>query len=142
MASKRNVWLALFLGWLIPGLGHLYFKRHAHGAVYLVLICGLYGAGVALSRGTAVNLDIHGAYFACQLFAGPITLGLEVLRGHEAINLGETVGVLEHQSGVVYAATAGILNLVTLAELFRRQQEPDAPGPADTMRNPQSGESA
>jgi hypothetical protein len=134
--ARRNIWLALILGWLVPGLGHFYVRRPLHGALYALCICGLYAAGVALARGTAVNWDIHPWYFACQLWAGPITIGLEFLRGPEAINLGESIGILEHQTGVVWAAVAGVLNLVTLAELFRRHSEPEAPGPADTMRNP------
>lgn len=134
MTAPRNVWFGLVLGWLLPGLGHFYVKRPAHGALYLLCIGGLYAVGYAFSGGTAVNWDIHPWYFACQMFAGPITISLEYLRSPEGINLGETIGVLDHQTGVVYAATAGVLNLVALAELFRRHAAPDAPGPADTMR--------
>lgn len=140
--GKRQIGIGLLLGWMLPGLGHFYMRRRVYGAIYGVLIGGLYAAGVIISRGTAVNWDIHEAYFVCQLFAGPITLGLEAMRGGEALNLGHNIGILQHQSGTVYAATAGILNLVTLAELYRRHAEPEAPGPADTMRNPASQEGA
>lgn len=134
MEARRNIWVALLLGWLVPGLGHFFLKRPWHGLVYATCIWALFAAGLLLSAGTAINYDIHPWYFACQLLAGPATIVIEALRGHESLYLGESIGVLEHQSGVVYAATAGVLNLVTLAELFRRQQEPLAPGPADTMR--------
>ncbi|MBX3474630.1 MAG: hypothetical protein KF754_09630 [Planctomycetes bacterium] len=134
--ARRNIWFALFLGWMVPGLGHFFVKQHPRGLLYSVCICGLYAAGMLLSGGTAVNWDIHPWYFACQFWAGPITLALEYLRGPEAIFLGESIGILEHQTGVVWAAVAGALNLVTLGELYRRHSEPDAPGPADTMRSP------
>jgi len=134
MAARRKIGLGIVLGWLVPGLGHLYMKRHVHGALYALCIGGLFAAGLLLARGTAVNFEIHPWYFTCQAFAGPVTFMLEFLRGPEAINLGESVGILEHQTGVVYVATAGVLNLVTLAELYRRHVEPTAPGPADTMR--------
>jgi hypothetical protein len=139
MAAPRNIWLGVTLGWLVPGLGHFYMKRPLYGALFALCIAGLYAAGLLLSRGTAINYDIHEWYFACQALAGPATFALEILRGHEAINLGESVGIFEHQTGVVYAATAGVLNLVTIAELYRRHTEPTAPGPADTMRKPANG---
>lgn len=142
MAAPRNIWLGVTLGWLVPGLGHFYMKRPLHGALYAACIAGLYAAGLGLAGGTAVNYDIHPWYFACQMLAGPATIALEIMRGHEAINLGESIGILEHQTGVVYAATAGVLNLVTIAELYRRHTEPLAPGPADTMRKPANGGTA
>ena len=132
--GARNVWFALVLGWLLPGLGHFYLRRQAHGLFYAVVIGGLYALGVVISRNTAVNLDIHPWYFFCQLLAGPVTPGLEAIRGHESVALGETIAVLDHQTGVVYTALAGVLNLISLCELFRRWAAPEAPGPSDTLR--------
>lgn len=131
---KTNIWFALFLGWMLPGLGHFYVRRHVHGTFYMLSICGLYAAGVALSRGTAVNWDAHGTYFLLQMLASPITLSFEVMRDRGDMGLGDSLKVLDHQSGVVYAATAGVLNLITLCELHRRHESPDAPGPGDTLR--------
>jgi hypothetical protein len=134
MVENRNIWLALVLGWLVPGLGHFYMKRMAHGALYFVAIAGLFAAGMLISHGTAVNYQLHPWYFYCQIFAGPVTFALESLRGGEAIYLGESISILRHQTGVVYAATAGILNLIVICELYRRWAQPEAPGPSDTMR--------
>jgi hypothetical protein len=135
MPKSSNIWLALLLGWLVPGLGHFYVRRHRHGLLYMLAIGGLYAAGLIIAQGTAVNYQLHEYYFYCQLFAGPITLSLEWLRGGDAIYLGESISILRHQTGVVYAATAGILNLIAICELYRRHALPNAPGPADTMRS-------
>lgn len=134
MVKGRNIWLGLVLAWLVPGLGHFYMKRLPHGALYFAAIAGLYVAGLLIAGGTAVNRDLHEWYFYCQAFAGPATFMLEALRGDEAVYLGETISILHHQTGVVYVATAGILNLIVICELYRRWAQPEAPGPADTMR--------
>lgn len=135
MAERKvNIWFAMVLAWLVPGLGHFYAKRPLHGLFYLVMIGGLYGAGLIISQGTGVNLDMHPAYFACQALAGPTTLTIEFFRGHEAIYLGKSISVLMHQTGTVYIAVAGVLNLIAICELYRRHVHPGDPGPADTMR--------
>lgn len=134
MGKGRNIWVGLILGWLVPGLGHFYMKRLAHGALYCVAISGLYVAGMLIAGGTAVNRDLHEWYFYCQMFAGPVSIMLEAMRGDEAVYLGESISILRHQTGVVYVATAGVLNLIVICELYRRWAQPEAPGPADTMR--------
>lgn len=134
--SKRkvNIWFALVLAWLVPGLGHFYAKRMLHGLFYFLVISGLYAAGLIISDGTAVNATDHLAYFMCQILAGPITFGVESLRNPDSLSLGEGIGIMAHQSGTVYAATAGVLNLIAICELYRRHVNPDEPGPSDTMR--------
>jgi hypothetical protein len=56
------------------------------------------------------------------------------MRDRGDIGLGDSLAVLAHQSGVVYAAAAGVLNLIVLCELHRRHSMPSAPGPGDTIR--------
>ena len=135
MADRKvNIWFALLLGWLVPGLGHFYAKRSLYGLFYFTLIAGLFGAGLIVSDGTAINGTDHFWYFLCQLFAGPVVIAIDSLRHPEGIYLGETVGIMAHQTGVVYAAVAGVLNLIVICELYRRHVHPDEPGPSDTMR--------
>ena len=135
MAERKvNIWFALLLGWLVPGLGHVYAKRRIHGLFYFAAIVGLYGAGLFIADGTAINATDHFAYFMCQILAGPVTFVIDAMRHPEGISLGENISVMAHQTGVVYAATAGVLNLIVACELYRRHVHPDEPGPSDTMR--------
>ncbi len=131
---ERNIGFALVLGWMLPGLGHIFMGRRLHGAFYMAVILGLYAAGVFLSRGTAVSAKIHDVYFLCQILAGPLTIGMNLLGARGDWGLGDDLPILDHQSGVVYAALAGVLNVITLCELHRRWENPTAPGPGDTMR--------
>lgn len=135
MAERKiNIWFAMLLGWLVPGLGHFYARRRLYGAFYLTMVAGVFIAGMVISGGTGVNRDIHEWYFLCQFLAGPATLVVELNRGHEAIYLGENISILMHQTGTVYVAVAGVLNLISICELHRRHTRPEEPGPADTMR--------
>jgi hypothetical protein len=135
MAERKvNIWFALLLGWLVPGLGHFYAKRALYGLFYFSTVAGLYAAGMVISKGTAINATDHTAYFMCQILAGPITFAINALRHPEGIYLGKNISIMAHQTGVVYAATAGVLNLIAICELYRRHADPDAPGPSDTMR--------
>ncbi|MBE6427250.1 MAG: hypothetical protein E7028_01475 [Planctomycetaceae bacterium] len=47
----RDPYIACWLAWLVPGLGHLYQGRKAKALVYAVCILGLFFFGAALSSG-------------------------------------------------------------------------------------------
>lgn len=134
LGSKRNIYFAMLLGWLVPGLGHVFVKRYNYGILYSVLIIGLFALGEFISGGTAVNRAVHEWYFLCQSGAGPTVFSLAALADPKYFMLGEEITVLQHQSGVVYGAVAGVLNIITICELYRRHEKPDAAGPSDTMR--------
>jgi hypothetical protein len=134
MAKGRNIWLGLLLGWFVPGLGHFYMRRAQYGLAYALAVGALVAGGLLISGGSAINSDLHFWYFLCQVLAGPTIITVDMLRGQDSIYLGETVSVLRHQTGVVYVATAGVLNLIVICELYRRNANPEAPGPSDTMR--------
>jgi len=80
----RDPYLALFLAWLVPGLGHLYQGRWFKGIVFAVCILGLFVAGLVMSDGRAVyvpwnpgsNLPDVGARpsYLCQLGAGAVSI--------------------------------------------------------------------
>src|SRR6476620_11593731 len=46
--------IAAFLGWLVPGLGHLYQGRTAKGLLYMISILSTFFFGLAISEGKAV----------------------------------------------------------------------------------------
>lgn len=50
----KNPYLAGFLAWLVPGMGHFYQGRRGKGVLYLVCILGLYLFGLALGEGKIV----------------------------------------------------------------------------------------
>lgn len=72
--------LAAFLGWLVPGLGHLYQGRTAKGILFLVSILGTFFYGVYLGGdrevgwGRVVYMSFHPEdqrlHFLCQAGVG------------------------------------------------------------------------
>jgi len=75
----RNAYLAAFLAWLVPGLGHLYQGRTAKGILYAVCILSLYFAGFAMGEGKIVywrwvnplqNPDKFCLHYVGQFFVG------------------------------------------------------------------------
>ncbi len=70
----RNPALAAFLGWLVPGAGHLYQGRTGKGLLYLICILGTFFYGLYLGDGKVVYFswrpnDTRWAYF-CQVGVG------------------------------------------------------------------------
>ena len=56
----KNPWLAAFLAWLIPGLGHLYQGRTAKGILFLVCILGTFLFGLYIGNGHVVFASLPG----------------------------------------------------------------------------------
>ena len=78
--EERNVFVALILAVLVPGLGHLYQGRTVKGLIYLVGILGLFLWGVKLGEGIVVyNVPEKGLtrkitlHYAAQFGAGLVS---------------------------------------------------------------------
>jgi hypothetical protein len=70
----RDPWLAAFLAWLVPGLGHMYQRRWGKGGLFMTCIMGTFFYGLWLGGGRVVYAsfregDVHYAYL-CQVGAG------------------------------------------------------------------------
>ncbi len=71
----KDPFVAAFLAWLIPGLGHLYQGRTGKGLLYMVCILGTFSYGLfALGEGRAVyaswNPDPPRLAYLCQVGVG------------------------------------------------------------------------
>jgi hypothetical protein len=50
----RDPWLAAFLAWLVPGLGHMYQRRWGKGGLFMVCILGTFFYGLCVGGGRVV----------------------------------------------------------------------------------------
>ncbi|MEZ6184209.1 MAG: DUF6677 family protein [Planctomycetota bacterium] len=127
------------LGWLVPGLGHLYGGFPKKGAVSMVLVLGLYLSGLGLSRGDAVALHgnlSHPIAFVAQVGAGlPTGLAylrsrgklpgfrstpIEELEDEDYFRSREFISQLPGiQTGLLFTMIAGLLNLLLAYDAFR-----------------------
>jgi len=81
----RDPWLAAFLAWVVPGLGHLYQRRTAKGLLFLVCILGTFFFGLYLGDGHVVYASLPGQQpyrwqYWCQVGAGVSSLPALVQR--------------------------------------------------------------
>jgi hypothetical protein len=151
---------AAFLGWLIPGLGHLYQGRTAKGLLFMICILSTFFFGLAISEGKAVyswwSPDDWRLPYLCQLGVGlpatPALLQSYLVRSGRAPLLG---GVMAPPSdsreldswykelnrylelGIVYTMIAGLLNVLAIydawggpVELEERPDKKRVPEPA------------
>jgi hypothetical protein len=128
---------AAILGWLVPGLGHLYQRRTAKGVLFMVCILSTFFYGLFLSDGRAVyaswtDWDRRLPYL-CQVGVGlpalPALLQTYLVRSGKAPLLGGVmappVTKIERDDwhralhryfelGTVYTMIAGLLNVLAI----------------------------
>ncbi|MBN1852259.1 MAG: hypothetical protein JW829_06025 [Pirellulales bacterium] len=54
----KDPWLAAFLAWLVPGLGHLYQRRTGKGVLFFICILGTFFFGLYLGNGHVVYASL------------------------------------------------------------------------------------
>ena len=112
--DSRNLVVASLMAWLIPGAGHAFgLGMRAKGALYFVLIMGLFTAGLVVSDFHAVRLDRHPIYFAAYVFAGIPTLVTMLATASR-----EVTEFLPEALGTLYCATAALLNLLCVLDIW------------------------
>ena len=72
--NLKDPWLAAFLAWLVPGLGHLYQGRTGKGLLFFICIVGTFLYGLYIGDGKVVYASVPSPltrwqYF-CQLGVG------------------------------------------------------------------------
>lgn len=141
----RNPYLAAFLGWLLPGLGHWYQRRYFKAIIFGSCVIGLYLTGLWVGRGMVVywtwvnplrDSENFRLSFIFQSFVGGFTFpgmlqGLllyfkipPVLDGWMAAPPQNIVNGLHPQIGklveigTIYTAVAGLLNMLAIMDAF------------------------
>ena len=150
----KNRYLAGFLAWLIPGLGHWYQGRKGKAVLYATCILGLFFLGFFLGEGRNVffrwtdprqdSENFRFSYF-CQFFVGLPSLpaliqatfkryGMDpILWGYQAEpSMKELFGVHPRlgplvEIGWVNTAIAGLLNLLAIFDAFEGPAHGDEP---------------
>jgi hypothetical protein len=141
-ARGRYTELAALLAFLVPGLGHIYLGRRAKGAIAFVVLTGLFGWGIGISRGECVSLAVdeesgHRYAFIAQVGAGlPVAfallnthayevkhaLGIPAERPPEVSSRFSDETYIERlpklDEGLLYTMIAGLLNLLLIYDAF------------------------
>ena len=139
--TLRDPVFAAILGWLIPGLGHLYQGRTFKGVLFMVTILGTFFYGLYLSGGRAVYaswLEEDKRYpYLCQIGVGlpalPALLQTYRVRHGQAplfggimappadpAQLNEWYKTMHRyfDLGTVYTMIAGLLNILAIYDAW------------------------
>jgi len=110
-----NPYLAAFLAWLIPGLGHVYVKRRRRGVAFFLLIVAAIGIGCALLG----NLYRPVANQPLSLLAtlGAMGMGLPYFILRYAGYTGDIVAP-GYEYGTAFLLTAGLMNLLLVLDAW------------------------
>lgn len=137
---KEPHWAAL-LGWLVPGLGHLYQGRRAKGLLFMVCILGTFFYGLFLSDGRAVYASWTAwdqrLPYLCQIGVGvpamPALVQNYLVRRDKRPWLGGAMAPPATRQerddwyrelhryfelGTVYTMIAGLLNILAIYDAF------------------------
>jgi len=119
----KSKYMALFLGWLVPGMGHIYAGKRQKGIIFFVAIAGAAVTGIALGRFRNVYFAPDHYQFYAEVGNGLFTLlaslAMAVTRRApaetvmSAAQLADTVPVAD-----LYCMIAGLLNFVVAANAF------------------------
>lgn len=107
----------VFAGWLIPGLGHWLQGRRLRAGLVFVSLVGLFAIGCWLAEGSNLNRERHYYYWGGQFLVGLPVMIAEGLRGYQNVT-GEMQYV---DGGLVFAAVAGLLNVLALLDVQAHQ---------------------
>ncbi len=106
--------VAVFLGWLVPGLGHRFQGRKTRSAIVFGLLVGLFLWGSWLAEGTNLSRERHFYYWSGQFLLGLPAIAAEFLAGHPRVT-GEIPRV---DVGLLFACMAGLLNVLALLDVY------------------------
>jgi hypothetical protein len=111
--------IAIFLAWLVPGLGHWYLGRRGKATVFFVCIAGLFLTGLYLGQWRPVNYD-DTILFIGQCCAGVLSfvsgyIGRYLVTQHPIADWPVPVAA---EMAVLFTLVASLLNLLVVFDSF------------------------
>ena len=106
---------ACILGWLVPGVGHLYLGRRTKGLIFLGCLLALFLLGVAMDSRLQLYLGFEDPlallFTLAQMAMGAPYFAARAL-GYEA----GKVTSITYEYGNTFTAVAGLLNILVILD--------------------------
>ena len=125
MPIREYNFLAAFLGWVMPGLGHIAIKQKRRGLLIMTGALFLILSGVLIGGLDVIDHKQDSLWFLCQIFAGPVIIVIDFLNQFFIASLPTTekaslVG-LNHvnEIGTLFVAMAGLMNFVIILDAIQ-----------------------
>jgi hypothetical protein len=115
--EKGNLFVALLLAWLFPGLGHAYLGRRSTAVLYALIVTAAFVLGVGYHGKLYTQEPDHPltllATFACY-GAGILNIGARLLLDNPAGNILSPT----FEFGCAFLLTAGMMNLLLMLDAY------------------------
>lgn len=106
--------LNVFVGWLVPGLGHVLQGRRRRGVVIFILLVGLMALGTWLAQGSNLDRERHYYYWGGQFLGGLPVMVLEAVHAHARVSH----DIPYAEGGLMIGCVAGLLNVLALIDVY------------------------
>jgi hypothetical protein len=127
--GERIKGVAFFVGWLVPGAGHVLLGKWKKGLFFFGILGVTYLFGMWISGFRTVTFDDNPFYYVGQFGSG-VTLLVAKLRGAEKAIIRPGLDPSWFDPGLLYVCVVGLLNLVVMLSLLDAKALGDA-APAD-----------
>jgi hypothetical protein len=125
--GERIKGVAFFVGWLVPGAGHVLLGQWKKGLFFFLILGVTYLFGMWVAGFRPVSFDDNPFYYVGQYGSG-ITMLISTLRGAEKAVVGPSLHPSWFDPGLLYVCVVGLLNLVVmLSVLDARALSAEAP---------------
>jgi hypothetical protein len=117
--------MAGIMGWLLPGLGHLFLGLRRRGVFFLVTVTALFVLGFFLGNAEVVSLQTHPVAFLAQIFCGGPTL-LALVIGPALDGFFEQHPIASPRTmdlGMLMTIIAGALNALLMADAYATHEK-------------------
>ena len=126
--GERIKGVAFFVGWLVPGAGHVLLGKWKKGLFFFAILGATYLFGLWISGFRPVSFDDNPFYFVGQYGSGT-TLLIAKLRGAEKAIIRPSLDPSWFDPGLLYVCVVGLLNLVVMLSVLDAKALADAPAP-------------
>jgi hypothetical protein len=126
--GERIKLVAFFVGWLVPGAGHVLLGKWKKGLFFFGLLGATYLFGMWIAGFRPVSYDDNPFYFVGQYGSG-LTFLIAKLRGAEKAVVGARIHPSWFDPGLLYVCVVGLLNLVVMMNTLDLKVEAAAPAP-------------
>jgi hypothetical protein len=115
--TGRNAIAATILAWIFPGLGHWYLGRRRLAAAFAAIVTAMFLLG--LSFHGRLWLPVPGQPMSYVSTFADFGTGLLQLAARALVERPEgNLLAVTHEYGTVYLATAGLMNLLLMLEVW------------------------
>jgi hypothetical protein len=116
LSMKTKAILSLILGWFIPGLGHIFLKKHQRGLVFFFCIFCMAALGLLIG-GKIYSFQTENPLTILAFFSDVGIGALYFLSKIIPIGLGD-IKAATFEFGTAYIAGAGLLNYLVALDAF------------------------